>query len=57
MLHDLFIDDFIHDLETFNGFLLCDANIGLLQRDWAETTGGKQNVRVNWPTPRDLLKN
>lgn len=37
MLHDLFIDDLIHDLETFDGFLLGDTNVGLLQGHRAKT--------------------
>lgn len=38
MLHYLFIDNLIHDLETLDGLLLCDANICLLQGHRAETT-------------------
>lgn len=38
MLHYLFIDNLIHDLETLDGLLLCDANIRLLQGHRAETT-------------------
>ena len=37
MLHDLFIYNLIHDLKTFDGLLLCDADISLLQRYRAET--------------------
>lgn len=29
MFHDLLIDNFIHDLETLDGFLLRDAHICL----------------------------
>lgn len=36
MLHDFLIDYFIHDLETFDSFFLCDAHICLFQRHWAE---------------------
>lgn len=42
VLHNLLIDDLIHDLEALDGFLLCDTNIGLLQGHRAETTGGKR---------------
>lgn len=45
MLHDLFIHNLIHDLETFDGFLLCDANISLLQRHRAETIE-KQKIKI-----------
>lgn len=45
MLHDLFIDNLIHDLKTLDGLLLCDANICLLQGDRAETTE-KRNVVI-----------
>lgn len=37
MLHYLFIDNLIHDLETLDGLLLCDANISLLQWHRSET--------------------
>lgn len=37
MLHYLLIHNLIHDLETFDGLLLCDADVGLLQRHRAET--------------------
>lgn len=36
MFHDFLIDYFIHDLETLDGFFLCDAHISLFQRHWAE---------------------
>lgn len=42
MLHNLLIDDLIHDLEALDGLLLCDTNIGLLQGHRAETTGEKK---------------
>lgn len=45
MLHDLFIDNLIHDLKTLDCLLLCDANISLLQGDRAETTE-KRNVVI-----------
>lgn len=38
MLHNLFIDNLIHDLETLDGLLLCDTNISLLQGHGTETT-------------------
>lgn len=44
MLHYLFIDDLIHDLETLDGLFLCDADISLLQRNRAETTQEKNVV-------------
>ncbi len=44
MLHYLFIDNLIHDLETLDGLLLCDANIRLLQGHRAETTEKKKAV-------------
>lgn len=37
MLHNLLINNLIHDLETFDRLLFCDSNIRLLQRYWAET--------------------
>jgi hypothetical protein len=36
MFHDFLIDYFIHDLETFDSFFLCDAHICLFQRHGAE---------------------
>lgn len=38
MLHYLFIDNLIHDLETLDGLLLCDSDISLLQGHGTETT-------------------
>lgn len=48
MLHDLLIDDLIHDLEALDGLLLRDTNVGLLQGHGAETAGEgkKKNRRV-----------
>lgn len=42
MLHYLFIDYLIHDLEALDGLLLCDTNISLLQGHRAETTEKKK---------------
>ena len=36
VLHDLFVDDFVHDLEAFDGPFLGDADILLLQGDGSE---------------------
>lgn len=44
MLHYLFIDNFIHNLETLDGLLLCDTNVSLLQGHRAETA--KKNIAV-----------
>lgn len=58
VLHDLFIDNLIHDLEAFDGLLLCDAHIGLLQGHWTETAEEEKIVirveltRLNKKTPR-----
>jgi len=38
VLHDLLVDDLIHDLEAFDGLLLRDAHVGLLQGHGPETT-------------------
>lgn len=45
VLHYLFIDNLIHDLETFDGFLLRDADISLLQWHGAETAEKKSHQR------------
>lgn len=37
MLHNFFVDNLIHDLETLDSFLLCDANVGLFQGNRTET--------------------
>ena len=39
VLHDLLVDDLIHDLEALDGLLLCDAHVGLLQGHGAEAAG------------------
>lgn len=44
MLHDLFIDDLIHDLETLDGLLLCDTNVRLLQGHRPETRKKDQTI-------------
>lgn len=44
MLHDLFIHNLIHDLETLDGLLLCDADISLLQGHRAKTKEKKKSV-------------
>ncbi len=41
MLHYLLIHNLIHNLETLDGFLLCDTHISLLQGYRAETTQEK----------------
>lgn len=46
MLHYLFIHNLIHDLEAFDGLLLCDADISLLQGHRAETAE-QTNVVMN----------
>lgn len=45
MLHDFFINNLVHDLETLDGFLLCDANISLLQGHRAETTNKNKKAQ------------
>lgn len=47
MLHNLFIDNLIHDLETLDGLLLCDTNISLLQGHGTETTEKSRTVISN----------
>lgn len=47
MLHYLFIDNLIHDLETLDGLLLCDTNISLLQGHRTETTEKSGTVISN----------
>lgn len=42
MLHYLFIDDLIHDLEALDGLLLCDTNICLLEGHRTETAEKKE---------------
>lgn len=44
MLHYFFVDNLIHDLESLDGLLLCDANISLLQGHGAETEGRRYPV-------------
>ena len=36
MLHDLLVDDFVHDLEAFDGLFLSDTDVLLLQRHGPE---------------------
>lgn len=48
VLHDFFINNLVHDLEAFDGLLLCDANISLLQRHRTETANeNKTSVRIH----------
>lgn len=47
MLHYLFIDNLIHDLETLDGLLLCDTNVSLLQGHGTETTEKSGTVISN----------
>ena len=56
MLHYLFIDNLIHDLETLDGLLLCDANISLLQGDRTETAENKSVVIRDYVDVMDLLQ-
>lgn len=42
VLHDFLVDDLVHDLETFDGFFLCDPHVGLLQGHGTETGEGKE---------------
>lgn len=46
MFHDLFIHNLIHDLETLDGLLLCNANIRLLQRHRTETRKETRTVEI-----------
>lgn len=47
VLHDLFVNDFIHDLEALDGLLLRDADVGLLQRHGAEATTKTNTKRTH----------
>ena len=52
VLHDLLIDDLIHDLEALDGLLLRDAHVGLLQGHGAEANGNTPPGRYSPTTMR-----
>lgn len=52
MIHDLFVYNFIHQLESFDGFLLGDADVLLFERHWAETVVEEEET-VLWLDPEE----
>lgn len=55
MFHDFLIDYFIHDLETLDSLLLCDAHICLFQRHWAEARSSTV-IQMRFPAENTVGK-
>lgn len=57
MVHDLFVDNLVHELKPFDGLLLCDANVLLLQGHRPETVVEKEEsiLRFHSQEGRNVL--